>query len=276
MTKETEIEWMVKEIQSMLHKLENTFWDWFVSPGYEESKVRSTFFDIEKRDNETLLYHGTKRLYYKICLFLELKNVPLYYKSFTLKFKDRIENEELTMESYGGLYNDSEPSMIIHDQFRDFLSAFVEFDNGFAKKLETNKLKLILENTNSILAKTATTITNETSIYSPIKWITDIIYPTTRNLGKARFIKKFSTYHPDILVPEISSSVEYKFIRKGEKYEKYLDQIKTDADNYEGDPEYKYFYAVVYFENKNEINKGAFEQAIKEKKFPENWTLIAL
>jgi hypothetical protein len=238
--------------------------------------VRSTFFDIEKRDNETLLYHGTKRLYYKICLFLELKNVPLYYKSFTLKFKDRIENEELTMESYGGLYNDSEPSMIIHDQFRDFLSAFVEFDNGFAKKLETNKLKLILENTNSILAKTATTITNETSIYSPIKWITDIIYPTTRNLGKARFIKKFSTYHPDILVPEISSSVEYKFIRKGEKYEKYLDQIKTDADNYEGDPEYKYFYAVVYFENKNEINKGAFEQAIKEKKFPENWTLIAL
>jgi hypothetical protein len=75
MSKEKEIEWLAKEIQSMLHKLENTFWDFFVGPGYdfEESKTSSPYYKYEKRDNEIWLYHGTKMLYYKICLFLELK-----------------------------------------------------------------------------------------------------------------------------------------------------------------------------------------------------------
>ncbi|WP_242203226.1 PD-(D/E)XK nuclease domain-containing protein [Aestuariivivens insulae] len=108
----------------------------------------------------------------------------------------------------------------------------------------------------------------------PIKF--DLNKSTTRNLGKARFVKKFTTYHPDILVPEISSAVEYKYIRKGAGIETYLDQIKTDADNYEGDPEYKFFYAVIYFEDKSVINPAGFKQAVIEKKFPENWTLIPL
>lgn len=279
MTKEQEIDWVAKEIQAMLHKLENTFWDFFVSPDYEDDRSKKdqfSFYKVEREDKETWLYHGTKMLYNKICLFLELKNLPLYYQAFHNKFNNIIEDNKQVMKSYGGLYDDSEPSLIIHDQFREFLSAFVEFDTGFSQKVETNKLKLILENTNSILNKTNTKITNETSIYSPVKWITEIIYPTTRALGKARFIKKFVTYHPDILVPEISSAVEYKYIKKSESYEKFIDQLKTDADNYNGDPEYKYFYAVVYFECKTDINKAAFEQAIIEKKFPDTWTLIVL
>lgn len=278
MSKEKEIERLAKEIQSLLHKLENTFWEVFVSPGYvdEEFELRSPYYKYEKRDNETWLYHGTKRLYYKICLFLELKNIPLYYQMFTSKFNEIIDSQEKVTDSYGGLYNDSEPAMIIHDQFREFLSAFEEFDSEYAKKIETNKLKLILENTNSIIDRTKVKVTNEASIYEPIKWLVEIIYPATRGLGKARFIKKFKTYHPDILAPEISSAVEYKYIRIGENYEKYLDEIKTDADNYEGDPEYKYFYAVVFYQNKNEINQAAFAQAIQEKKFPENWTIMAL
>ena len=179
-------------------------------------------------------------------------------------------------KSRGSLYEDSEPSMIIHDEFREFILSFQEFDFTSTKKIETNKLKLILENTNAIVSKTKTKITNETSIYRPVKWLVEIVYPQSRNLGKARFIKKFTTYHPDILIPEISSAVEYKYIRKGKNPEKYIDQIKTDADNYEGDAEYKYFYAIVYFEEKTDINPEAFKQAVREKSFPDNWTLIAL
>lgn len=279
MSREQEIAWLAKEIQSMLHELENTFWEYFVSPGYnfeDSDKSNSPYYESEKRDKKTWLYHSTKRLYYKICYFLELKDIPIYCEMFTSKFKEIIESEKKVLEDYGGWYDDSEPSMLIHDEFREFLSSFVEFDNKLLEKLEVNKLKLILENTNSILNKTNTQITNETSIYSQIRWITEIIYPTTRALGKARFIKKFATYHPDILVPEISSAVEYKYIKKSENFEKFIDQLKTDADNYDGDPEYKYFYAVVYFECKSDINKAAFEQAVIEKKFPEAWTIIVL
>lgn len=281
---EKEIEFLSKEISTLLHKLEVAFWEAYVYPGnyddddyYEDENGQMQYHhDYEKEDKKTWLYYGTRKLFYKICVFLELKNVPLYYKMFTDKFQPIIDDNEKVTKSRGPLYEDDEPSMIIHDNFREYLSSFQEFNNDYSKKLEVNKLKQILENTNSILAKTNTTVTNETSIYTPVKWIVEIVYPSMRSLGKARFIKKFSTYHPDILIPEVSSAVEYKYIRKGVGVETYLDQIKTDADNYEGDLEYKFFYAIVYFEDKTEINPAGFKQAVFEKKFPDNWILIPL
>ncbi|MBP6236682.1 MAG: hypothetical protein KA270_06875 [Saprospiraceae bacterium] len=279
-----DIDFLSKEISTQLHKLEVAFWEVYVYPGnyadndyYEDENGQTHYYhDYEKEDKKTWLFYGTRTLFYKICVFLELKNVPLYYKMFIDKFQPIINDEKKVTESRGPLYEDDEPSMIIHDDFREFLRSFQEFDNDYSKKLEVNKLKQILENTNSILAKTNTIVTNETSIYTPIKWIVEIVYPTMRSLGKARFIKKFSTYHPDILIPEISSAVEYKYIRKGVGIETYLDQIKTDADNYEGDLEYKFFYAIIYFEDKLEINPAGFKQAVFEKKFPDNWILIPL
>lgn len=277
-------DFLSKEISTVLHKLEVAFWEAYVYPGnydddeyYEDENGQMQYYhDYEREDKKTWLFYGTRTLFYKICVFLELKNVPLYYKMFTDKFQPIINDKEKVTESRGPLYEDDEPSMIIHDDFREFLRSFQEFDNDYSKKLEVNKLKQILENTNSILAKTNTTVTNETSIYTPVKWLVEIVYPSMRSLGKARFIKKFSTYHPDILIPEISSAVEYKYIRKGVGIETYLDQIKTDADNYEGDFEYKFFYAIVYFEDKSEINPAGFKQAVFEKKFPDNWILIPL
>lgn len=275
MKKDQEIEQLVKNIQSLLHKLESTFWDVYAYPSESDAEF-SRYWEIEKQDKETWLYEGTKSLYLKICYFIELKEAPDYLNQFRKKFETTITNQEKAMKVYGGLYNDSEPAVIIHDEFREFLSAFPDFDYDLQKKNETNKLRLILDNTNSILSQTNTKVTNETSIYSKIKWLIEIIYPKVTNLGKARFIKKFKTYNPDILVPEISSAVEYKFIRKGLNIQDYIDQLKTDADNYEGDPEFKFFYAVVYFEDKTVINQAAFEAAVEAKKFPDNWEIIFL
>lgn len=282
MNKTQEIQFLVKEIQSLLHTLESNFWDVFVSPSNydmhddEISETTAYYFNYEEEDKKTFLFHGTRMLYYKICLFLELKDVPLYHKMFTSKFASIINDEKKITKSRGPLYMNEEPSMIIHDDFREFLSAFYEFNFETTRKLETNKLKLILENTISILSKTNTFITNETSIYTPVKWIVEMVFPVSRDLGKARFIGKFTTYHPDILIPEISSAVEYKYIRKGQVIDKYLDQIKTDADNYVGDPEYRFFYAIVFFEDKADLNPEAFKQAVIEKAFPENWLIMAL
>ncbi len=275
MNKEKEIDRLANDIRTQLAKLESTFWDVFVAPSAPGIEV-SKYWKYERDDHETWLYYGTRSLFFKICLFLELKNVSSYLAMFKNKFEIIIYDQKKTMESRGGLYNDSEPSMIIHDEFREFLSSFSEFDYNFLNKAETNKLKLILENTNSIIAKTKTVIKNETSIYTPVKWLTEIIYPNTKSLGKARFIKKFTTYHPDILVPETSSAVEYKYIRHGENPSTYIDQIKTDADSYDGDPEYKFFYAVVFYETKSDINPKAFKAAVDEKKFPENWEIMVL
>lgn len=279
MTENKNIENLSKEISSELHELESTFYEVFVHPSnfdIEPDEHGSIYLDYDKEDKKTWLIHGTRILYYKICLFLELKKVPIYLEMFKNKFNDIISEPIKIMESRNSLYTDDEPSMIIHDDYREFLKAFKEFKSDYFKKIEVNKLKLILENTHSIINRTKTEVTNEASIYNPVKWVVELIFPTTRSLNKARFIKKFKTYHPDILVPEISSAVEYKFIREGETIEKFLDEIKIDADNYEGDPEFKIFYAVVFFEKRSELNQASFNQAILEKKFPDNWTILAL
>jgi hypothetical protein len=276
MTRDKEIETIVRDIQELLKELESVFFNVFVAPIYygDEPEERSIYTNYLEDDNETWLFHGTRRLYYKICYFLELKNVPIYLSMFRETFSSKIDNQEKVLESYRGLYNDDEPSMIIHDRIRDFLSALPEFHDEKLLKPEGNKLKMILENTNFVLAKTKTKVTNETSIYRPVKWFVDLVYPTTRRLGKARFIEQFTTYHPDILVPELNTAIEYKFIKKGSNIESYLTQLKTDADCYKGDPEYRFFYAIIYFEDKGEINLSAFSNAIREKEFPENWIIL--
>lgn len=273
MAKGHEIDTLAKEIQRLLAELEGYFWDVRVQPSYESGAL-SRYEESARDDKETWLFHGTKQLYYKICLFLELKNVPVYLNIFVSKFGPFIDDKMSVMTDRGPLYEESEPSMIIHDDFRDFLSGFPEFAHN--KKAETNKVRLILENTNAILAKTATIPKSETPIYNTVRWFIEIVYPQTRSLNKARFIKKFKTYRPDILIPETSSAIEYKLVKKGKNTGDYLDQIKTDADSYEGDPEYKFFYAVVYFQDKNDLNKAAFDHAVVEKSFPENWMIIAL
>lgn len=274
MNKENEINYLVGEIRLLLSKLESTFWESCVAP--TESWYDENTYPFETADKKTWLYYGTKILYYNICVFLELKNLPLYQKMFVEKFSNIIENESTTLKSRGPIYSESEPTMIILDDFREFLSSFSEFDYDALKKNKTNKLRLILENTISIIEKTKTTVTNETSIYRPVKWFVEIVYPSARSLNKARFIKKFTTYHPDILIPEISSAVEYKYAKRGENINKYIDELKIDAENYTEDSDYKYFYAVVVFEDKSELNPAAFKNGINEKNFPETWSIIAI
>ena len=271
MTESETIGSLAKEIQRSLREMEGIFWEVAVASSYYDGNRRSD----DQDDEETWLFHGTRVLYYKICLFFELKRLPFYLKMFKDKFAEHIDSVEFVTNSRAPLYENSEPSMVILDNFRDFLSPFHEFDFSIISKGDSNKLKLILENTIPILTKTGTNIISETSISEPVKWIIEIFYPNAK-LNSSRFIKKFKTYKPDILVPEVSSAVEYKYIRKGKNIGDFLDQLKTDCDNYDGDQEYKYFYAVVYFEDKSQYNPEAFRKGVNEKGFKENWYIMAM
>lgn len=274
MNNDTEIEQLSKDILAALINMEAIFWDVYVGYGqYDEPTKRDKY---ERDDNETLLFEGTKELYYKICFFFELKNAPIYLLVFTEKFGKIISDSKKVTDSRAPMYMESEPSMIILDEFRTFLSPFIEFKDSASKRLVTHHLQLVLENTIPILSKTNTTVKNERSIYEVVKWYIEVIYPQTRRRNNARFIKKFSTYKPDILVPEILSAVEYKYVRTGKNIETFLTQLKTDADNYTGDSEYKYFFAVVYLKDKTTVNPASYKEAIIEKKFPENWTILIL
>jgi len=207
---ENEIKLLIVKIKNRLALLESYFWDVFVETAYydEPNPV-----DEEKDDKETYLFHGTKELYYWICLFLELRNLSAYLNLFISKFNPYIDDKKKVIESRNPLYQDSEPSMIILDDFRNFLSAFSEF-SGF-DKVPTDKLYNVLIATNGILDKTNVQPDGETIIYKTVHWFLAHIYPKSKLLNRAKFFDLFTHYIPDILIPEIASAVEYKYIRKG-------------------------------------------------------------
>lgn len=271
MNKENELKSLTTKIKNRLSLLEGYFWDVFVETAYYDEP---NHVDEVKDDKETYLFHGTKELYYWICLFLELRNLSAYLDLFITKFNPYIDDKGKVLDSRNPLYQDSEPSMIILDDFRNFLSAFPEFSEF--DKVPTDKLYNVLSATSSILEKTNIQPKAEPIIYKTVHWFLAQIYPKSKLLNRAKFFDLFTSYIPDILIPEIASAVEYKFIRKGKNIANYLNELKTDADNYKGDSNYRFFYAVVFFEVKSELNQPQFKAAILEKGFPDNWTIIAL
>lgn len=271
-----EIEHLASEIKSLLSEMETAFFEVYVEPGYY-GDIGSRYDDWQLSDKDKWLYYGTRILYYRICVFLEAKGLLEFQKIFINKYQAKIESEKDVKKSESPRYEESEPSMVILDEFREFLSPFEEFDYKRDRKISHDKLKSILSNSKNVLNKLKINPKSEPVIYKNIRWFIEMVYPTTRARNKSRFIKKFSTYQPDILIPEINTSVEYKLIKRGKNIGTYLDQLKTDADSYTGDPEYKKFYAVVYFEDAlADLKDDSFKVAVMEKGFPDNWEIIAI
>ncbi|WEK36153.1 MAG: hypothetical protein P0Y53_01450 [Candidatus Pseudobacter hemicellulosilyticus] len=263
-----EIEQLAREIRELLSKLDTTFWEVHVE---DRDMVNGT----DRHDNIEWLFHGTRRLYYKICLFLELRGLNAYLEMFRSRYANAVYDRDDSLQGSMLRYSEYEPSMIILEEFRDFLSVFPDVRSREREK-STDRLRMILDNTRSILTQTNTQPENEAKVYNAVRWFIDVVYPSTRHGGSTRFQKKFTNYKPDILIPELQSAVEYKYVRSGKSFGTYLDQLKTDADSYTGDPDYKYFYAVVYFENSGELSPHGFNHGVTEKQFPDNWTVIAV
>ena len=160
-------------------------------------------------------------------------------------------------------------------EFKRLLGPFKVFDYRHHKEEETKRLETILRNTDFILNNINAEINNETDIYKQIKWILGLYYPSCRQKSKASFIQEFKTYNPDILIPELKTAIEYKYIKsKEDNIDDFIDQIKVDATNYIDDHCYENFIAVIYFKSTSIATPESIEVAWKAKKFPNNWELV--
>jgi hypothetical protein len=64
-----ELKYLEIEIKKSLNELESIFWKTYVNDYDSEIEDRENFYhDYEKQDNETWIFHGTRRLFYKITL----------------------------------------------------------------------------------------------------------------------------------------------------------------------------------------------------------------
>lgn len=262
----------------MINDLQSTGWDAYIEPAINprSAPVDPLYIDDDINDKEQWFFYGMGLLYKNICVYLETKDLYDYLKVFRSKYENDIHERKKVTDVVGPRYSMSEPSLKMLREFVDVLSPFRDFDLDTKKKRGNSNLRQILENSRLIIEKLKVEIKNETTIYKSVKWIIELSYPSTRGLNKARFIKKFATYQPDILIPEIGVAIEYKYVKSGTNVNVYLDQIRTDSLNYTFDIDYNHFYAIVYFEDKSEFIPSSFAHAVKEKGFPENWEVIGV
>ena len=115
----------------------------------------------------------------------------------------------------------------------------------------------------------------QTYIYKQVKWVLGLYYPSCRLRNKASFIQEFKAYNPDLLIPELKTAIEYKYVKSAtDNIDEFIDQIRIDVANYTDDYRYENFIAVIYIQNTSVATPESIEVAWKAKKFPNNWELV--
>jgi hypothetical protein len=215
-----------------------------------------------------------KTLHYLIQVYLELKQMPLFLKTFKEKFDNLIEDDEkIIAESQ--YFIEGEAELILLFEYKRFLEPFDVLTGTRKANEDYNRVINLLNNTGAIISHIEKITGREEDVYNEIKWVLELYYPTTRGGRKDSFPAATKKYNADILIPEIQLAIEYKYIdNTTKKIDDFIDEIKTDANNYKDNLKYKRFVGVLYITDKKIATEAKIKAIWNEKKFPTNWELI--
>lgn len=269
MLEKEELSYIENQIKEATSSISRTHNQWIVDKNYNDY-YREEYPGWTKEWIKSRL----RDLYSMILVYLEGKGLVQYIQTFKDKFGLMIEDEENILKSIS-LHPEGEEELYILDSFRRFLEPFKSFNYRQKQENELLKLTPILHNTGFIIENSKAGISNESDIYKQVKWVLELYYPSVRRKNRASFIQQFKTYEPDILIPELKTAIEYKYLAKASgNMDEYLDQLKVDSTNYVSDYRYEIFFAVIYIENIAIATPESIEVAWNSKQFPRNWKLV--
>ena len=262
-----EIKYIGEQIKDTLRYISNIHFDLYVRPEIED--------DYKPDFTKDLLYVRIRDLYFLILTYLEAKKMSALFEVFRIRYAPIIDDES-KLEEHFCYHNEDESELKTVKDFEQILKGFSFFD-GHYKNEESEKLITILKNTDHILKRCNAEINNEADIYKQVKWVLGLYYPTCRNKNKARFIQEFKTYNPDILIPELKTAIEYKYVNNpNDNLDDFIDQIRIDAANYVGDANYETFIAVIYIEDSSIATPEHINESWRSKGFLKNWKLVVV
>lgn len=269
MLKEDEIRYIETEIKGAISSIEKTFYNEYIR--YEREQEEEEFRGYTRE----WLKYKIKDLYYLIKVYFEAKGLNAYLSDFHSKFDYLIHDDNNGLLKSELYHPESDEELKIINDFKRLLDPFKFFDYRQTLEEEIIKLSSILKHTDYILKNIKAEVKTEADIYKQVKWVLGLYYPRCRLLNKASFIQEFKTYNPDILVPELKTAIEFKFLSKvSDNIDDYIDQIRSDATNYTDDHRYETFIAVLYIANTATATHDAIQISWEQKKFPKNWELV--
>jgi len=157
-------------------------------------------------------------------------------------------------------------------KIKRFLNAYRGFDTKANEYIGLVYLENILSNTAVILKELNTKPKNEAAVYNGVKHVISSTFKDYIGLTES-FYKEAKHYKPDILIPSLSTAIEYKFARDKTRLIKTIEEILIDVQGYSDHNLYKIFYAVFYV-SPGIITDSRFKIIWIGYKFPSNWIPI--
>ena len=271
---------MINEIEYRENKIKELLWSmssdyselsfmWEYTPDETKSEPEYLFKEADIQDN---FEEKAKSVYQMIIAYLESVNHIEYLKDFKAEFSKLLNDRK---ELFSGEINNDIAELISKTvgKFWKFLAPFEFSQRSHIEKLlkQTGVIYLerILRNTQVILNETKTNPTTEPQVYNAVKFVVQSVFPSAL-APNSGFFKSFKNYHPDILIPEIHTAIEYKYADSLAKLKTQVDEVAADTKGYTGDTNYEIFYAVFYVTD-DFWGIDKFQNVWEEMEFPKNW-----
>jgi uncharacterized protein (DUF1810 family) len=265
-----ELEYIEHKIEKLLYEMSSIYAD--IQFKGEFSSPDDTELLYEISDLEDSFAYLADRVY-KMCIaYLETKQLKELIGIFKSEVLPNITDKKKLLS---GTFNQDNAEVYsdLTSIFWSYLLAFPAFgDNDteiLLKRTGITFLENILESTGVIIKELNITPTTETQVYDAVKILTQATFPSA-SFPSQSFQKTAKCYIPDILLPTLNCTVEYKYADTERKLIDTIDQILIDVKGYDKHQFYKLFYAVFYVKP-GIWTKTRFDTVWKEKEFPENW-----
>lgn len=248
-----------------------------------ETKIDNEFFDLTMEQGASLdfpeayikewIIERIRVLYYLYICYFESRGLSVFLKRFTDTF-DKIVNDDV--EIYRSEFpnpDDPYPTLKILRLFQVFTEPFMDFNKKKLDVADKEKVINILDSTHFILENAKVELSKEEDIKQALIWVLGLYFHSTRG-GKGAFINQFTVYKPDILIKELKIAIEIKYVRSGHNVERFIDEVRSDVNNYVEDLRYNVFIALIVIQNASAATKASIRTCWNEKQFPENWELV--
>ncbi|MDP2021738.1 MAG: hypothetical protein Q8L16_12660 [Hydrogenophaga sp.] len=215
--------------------------------------------------------HLATSIYLSTVALLDAEGMHAYLKQFYLRFGDKFDSAKAASEFEIDHYWSGGPYNSFLSRFRQFASPLDVIGDAdrYLKLSGVQYLETVLKNTAAIIHKSGKAPKSETDVYKAVRHVLEAIFPTAKS-PKANFIKIAQEYKPDILIPELSAAVEYKYAADEARLKSVIAQISDDVKGYSGDDDYNLFY-VVFYVTEDFWGESKFKAVWREKEFPNNW-----
>lgn len=227
---------------------------------------------IEKDDELVKPFeHMAFSLYLTTVCLLDTLDLHAYLSQFYRKFSEAFDAHSAASKYDIDHYWSGEPYNVFLADLRQFLTPLdVLGDKSRYLKLSgVQYLETILRNTATIIHKAKMCPNSEAEVYKSVRSVLEVVFPSAKS-PKSNFFKTAQEYKPDILLPELSAAIEYKYAEDESKLKATIAQISDDVKGYTGDDDYNLFYAVFYVKE-DFWGEDKFNVAWGEKDFPKNW-----